>query len=247
MADVGYLFEGNLMVARFQNGVFGGFADPLNATKFELKFSGERKDRISKRRAQYGQAVDSVAIPKPVECSIEVDSAGDAEILAMAVMGENLTVASAANATVTDASFTVLALNVWLPIFGHRNITNMTVKNPDDSSLASTNYAIYNFETGMVKFTGGVTVGDVVKLSYSHHEEGHIVTNSMTNSLIKSRLFFDGKNLADGKNVTVDVWEVAFSSQATLDFMSGDFMKVPLTGTCNTPNGKNSPFEIKNY
>lgn len=246
MADVGYLFEGNLLVGKFINDVFEGFSDPLNAVKLELKMDGELKTRISKRRGKYGQAVDSVAIPKPVECSIEVDSAGDAEVLSMAVMGTNTTVAAVATSTVTDANFTVTSLNTWLPL-NHRNITGLTIKKADDSTLESTNYKLYEFQAGMLKFTGGITEGSVVKLSYSHTEEAHTVTEGMTNSLIKTRLFFDGKNLANGKNVTVDIWEVAFISKAVIDFMSGDFVKIPLSGTCNTPTGKNSPFEIKNY
>lgn len=243
----GLILEMNLSIGRYVNNQFVGFSpNATNATKLEIKMDGELKTRISKRRNSYGQVLDSVAIPKPPECSIEVDNVGDAEIIAMGVMGTSSAVSAVATATVTDSNFTVSALNMWLPI-GYRNITGLTVKKADDSALNSSNYELYQFETGMIKFSGGVTVGDIVKLSFSHHEESHVAISGMTDSIIKTRLFGDGRNLVNGKNCTLDIWEVPFSSKAALDFMSGDFMKMPLTGTCNTPVGKSSPFEIKYY
>lgn len=244
----GIIAAGNLFMGRYENGVFKGYPqEPVNATKFEIKTDGELKTRTSRQIGSYGQVKGSVGIPKPMGVAIEVDDAADAQMLGIALMG---TVTSANAATlptvVTDQNFTVLSLGKYLPI-GHRNITNLTVKKADDSVVSPTNYSLYPRANGMIAFSGGVTEGEIVKLSFSHQDDAQTLITPMTQSIVKAKVWLDGENLETGKPFEVEFHEVVFLAKAALDFMNADFMKVALEGTPQTPIGYTSPCKYIKY
>jgi len=244
----GIIAAGDLRIARWENGDFKAFQEmPINCTKFEIKPDGEFKTRMLTQIEKYGQVGGGVGLPKPMSLSIEVDDSDDAEVLGIALMGTVYTEAAATNATpVTDESFVVKELNGYLPL-NHTNITNLVVKTQADVVINPSNYKLYPRKTGMILFSGGVTKGETVKLSYSHQAGSNTKIKVMTNSLIKAQVWLDGVNLETGKDFEVKFHRVGFLSKSALNFMSGDFVKTALEGTPETPTGFDSPCDYIKY
>lgn len=104
----GLLLAGDVYFDRFDaTGNSTGLVGPLNATQLQINTPSESKDRASKKKLSYGQALDSVTIAQPSELAIAFDDQ-PAEMLAMALLGEIDTINQGAG-NVADAVISVLA------------------------------------------------------------------------------------------------------------------------------------------
>jgi hypothetical protein len=61
---------------------------------------------------------------------------------------------------------------------------------------------------------------------------------------VRGRFELDGRNLADGKELTIDVYEGVMASDSEVDFMSDNFVELSLSGSMVTPAGKSEPYII---
>ena len=102
-ADDGLIFAGDVYIRNRRTE--GGFYDIGNTTSLSLKTDSEKKQRISRRRASWGQPLDSISLKKPTELKLKLDTF-DKTNLAMALHGKE-SVIEAQIRTVTDEEITV--------------------------------------------------------------------------------------------------------------------------------------------
>ena len=74
--DKGLLLAGDVYIAEINNGVKGPLIGPINVNEITITPpTTEEKSRISKKRSTFGQALDSVQLPKdPAKLSLKWDS-----------------------------------------------------------------------------------------------------------------------------------------------------------------------------
>lgn len=243
MAARAFLGAGDIYVNRIVNGAKQGLAGPFYADKFEVKPNSERKEATSKGRYNYGQIIESVALQKPSEFTMDLtEVTGDTLLLAF--MGTATTLAQTAG-TLTDQAVTAKA-DKWIEV-GKKNLLTVVVKNSAGSTtyVEGTDYTV-NKPLGMVKVlsTGSIADAAALKVSGTYAAASGSVISGSTLSEVRAEIVFDGINQADGSQVTVNVWEGVLSTDSAFDFLANEFGKVSLKGTLKTPTGKTEPYTV---
>lgn len=221
----------------------GGYIGLLNPVSFNIETpEPERTPRVSKLRDSYGQALDELVTPQPQTIGFTTDETGDAEVLAWALNGQaaNYTQASG---TVTEQE-TAVVKGEWIKL-PHRMVSDVVV----EPAGGGTPFAVdvdYLLDptAGMIKITqGGAIATGNVDLSYSHAAVTGKKIGSGTRPSIQVRIEGEGKNLANGKPVSILVRRANLSASGSLDFTSDDWVQTALTGT-PLKVGANDPVEV---
>ena len=244
MAARGFLGSGDLFIDIIKAGVSQGLVGPFLAEKFEIKANSELREKVSKGRTTYGQIAASAAIPKPFELNITLGEA-DKTGLAIALLGST--------ATITQAGGNLVAVDVttkhdvWVPV-GKLNLTgSATVTNTGavTTYVNGTDYII-DKQMGYIKTlsTGAIIAAQVVKFTHAYGAVSGTQIKGATESAIRAKFVLSGKNLADDTPATVTVYEAVVASDAAVDFLSDQFVTVPLKGRMVTPDGFVEPFVI---
>ena len=84
----------------------------------------------------------------------------------------------------------------------------------------------------------------VFKVTGSYTGASGTRISGATQSEVRCRIKFDGVNMADGTDVTAEVYEAVLSAESEFDFLPDDFGNVTLSGTAKTPTGKTAPFTV---
>lgn len=132
-----YLGSGLLFIDRMNSdGTRTGLVLLGNATKLEIKSDGEVKEQLSKGRGTYGQVIATATLPKPTQISVDLNQM-DSTVLAMAFMGEVVTI-NEASGSVTDEAVTALAVGKYVDL-AKRNLaeTNLDVRKRDGEDAPS--------------------------------------------------------------------------------------------------------------
>lgn len=225
-SDSGLWFSGDIRIARYSNGVLGGFSDPINASKLEITHSGDKVQRISNGRDDQGEAIETRYMKKPTEFSIGFDE-GHRELLAMAVLGTasaySQSAAEAQSATVT------LVLDQWVSL-GKYNVSNVTITD----KVLGTDFDLHG-RLGLIK----ALKEDMVGSQTVNFDVGAIAGDKIvagTDRIIDLSILMDVMNNADGQPGILTIPKVsvlpstalALISQeySTLEF-SGDVIKMP--------------------
>lgn len=231
----GLICAGNVHIALLNDdGSFAGFLDIKNTTRLALSAGeGEEKQRISKQRESYGQVLDSVIIPAVPTVALTFDEA-DAETVGMALLG-TLSPINLTSQTRAGVDLDVPALGVWLEL-GDRYI------NPTGFELAASGGTpvlvqgvdyVVDLTMGLVKFlpAGSVDVDDVVEKSYTTRAiTGTRIQASRKNQL-KARVLLNGKNLADGRGIVIEVPQCTLKSASEFDALSSEFVVTEVNGS----------------
>ena len=232
----GLLCAGNVHAALLNDdGSFAGFLDIKNAIKLAINpGEGEEKQRISKKLADYGQVLDSVVIPGIPNVSVDFDE-GDAETIGMALLG-TLSTINLSSQTRTGVEYEVAALDVWLEL-GDRFINptgfGLAIPGTPDTPLVLGTDFVVDYTMGLVKFlsSGVVEAEDTIEKTYTTRAiTGKRISGSKKNQL-KTRLLMNGKNLANGKPVVVDLPVCTLRPAGEFDPLTGEFAVTSLTGT----------------
>ena len=193
----GFLGSGRIYVDRKVGSVFQGLKYIGNATKFEIKENSEKKERISKDRANYGSALNTVFIKKPAEVNITLDDL-DKDNLSLVFLGDASAV-TVTGSTVTDEVVTGYKNLIFK--LAHRKVSLVVVKHTTGSPtyVLDTDYSIIDANLGLIKIltAGAITDGQSLKISYTY---GSMTSNKVaggTNSNIIVKVLFDGINQAD--------------------------------------------------
>ena len=243
----GLLVAGDLYMDRLSSdGTGNGFLPVSNATQMALQQEIEFQDLISRRKDTRGQLLASVAIPQPGEINLSLNEI-NRDNLAMALLGDTESLDVAAE-TFTDEAVTLKGYN-WTEI-GHRNLKSedLTVEKDATTLVKGTDYEV-NFRLGLIRGLRGSEelTGEGDELTISGE------TNALTGSRIRgavrpqirARLMLDGRNMVNDRPVIVTVDEALIRPTEAVDFLSEEFVSVPMTGRMRTLPGKTSPFTVE--
>ncbi len=242
----GLLLAGDVYFDRFdETGNSTGLVGPLNATQLQINTPSETKDRTSKKKLSYGQALDSVTIAQPSEVAIAFDDQ-PAEMLAMALLGDIDTI-NQGSGTVTDVAVTLLTAGLWTKLV-HSNIAQVGVSAKlaaDDSAVAAAAYEI-NYAAGLIRATAGgaLAAGGDIKLTYDYAAVTGSRINGGIRPTIRARIFLDGTNLATGKPVKCDIPEASLAPTAAVDLLASEYVSTTLGGKVILRDGETAPFYL---
>jgi len=113
------------------------------------------------------------------------------------------------------------------------------------SPLEGVDYLV-NRPMGWVQIlSGGSLAGSAVVYATGSHTgvEGTSIKGS-TLTEVRAELLFDGVNMADGSQATIQIFEAVLSADSSFDFLADDFGEVSLSGNLKTPIGKTAPYEV---
>ncbi len=249
MSARGFVGAGDLYISRYNpdTASFEGFKGPFEATKFEIKPSADIKELTSKGRSTYGQVLETVALAKPAEFSLEMPEVNK-DSLSLALMGTPSTI-NQGSGTWLDQPLVVTAKDVWLDL-GKKNVAEagLVVTNSAGTTtyVLGTDYDV-NYKMGWLRVrpTSAIAAADTLKVDGTYAAVTGTKINGATQAQMRMQLRLHGVNMADGLPVLVDVWEAVVSANAAFDFLAGDFAKLALPGRLKTPTGKTDPFEVQ--
>ena len=245
----GFLGEGDVLADIF-NSTTGSYANAYEelgeANKFAVSSGAEVIEAVSKGRMRRGQLVASVAIAKPGEIEIVLSEVNAATLR----MGLGATVSDLTQGagSLTDSPV-VAQLDKWVDI-GKRNIVEagLTVKNDAGSTpyVIGTHYVI-DYRLGKIKAlsSGPITAGQTLELTGTYNAVSGSRLKAGTQAQIRARLLFNGRNLVDGSDAEVEVWEAVLAPTNPIDFMSDKLVDITLKGKMVTPAGKDAPYEVR--
>ncbi len=238
----GFLGKGSLFLDR---DITGSFLDAGNAIKFEInETAADEKERISRGLTTYGQALDSVVVPKPATISIEIDEM-EASNLAIALRGL-ITQASVTAGTATGEAIAA-ALDKFVPLInGIVSSVVVTDTGATNTYVEGTDYVI-NARLGWIEAlsTGAITDGESLLVDYSYGVRTFSKITGSQEAYIKASLVLDGENQVNGKNCKVTVYEARLRPQGAVDFLANDYVKLTLGGLLITPTGKAEPYTVE--
>jgi len=243
--DNGLLLAGDVFIAEIlAGGALGPLTGPINVTKLEATPpTVDEKTRISNKKSSFGQALDSVSVPKdPAKLAISWDTATKS-LLADAVGGTSADYTKEIQ-TLTDVAVT-LSEDGFVQI-GYQDIitTGFTVEKASDSTplVEGTDYEV-NLDLGLIKaLTTEAAIAVLINGTTAAVTGTRIAGAS---EITKPRfIMVDGVNLATSEKVKVTFYQITFSATGATDLMSGEFVAGELEGTLVTPSGKDAPWEI---
>jgi len=221
------------------------FGDEGNVIVCAVSLPMEKKERISKMPNTYGQALDTVYIPKPPEIKLSFDSVRPKD-LAMVFLGEESEDVSQGSGSVSDEEITA-KLGVYVEL-SKQNIAegSVVVKDEDGSQTyeEGKDYVIH-YGLGMIKAisNGAISEGEVLRVSYDFNAITWKRVKTLKRPVVKGAMRLFGKNLTTGKKCKVEFYHVVLQPDKEVDFLSNDFMELGFTGTLVTPAGRETPFE----
>ena len=245
MAARSFLGAGDIFIDRMVDGVSQGLAGPYKADQFSITPSVETKESTSKGRYDYGQVLDAVNLAQPTEFSLSLkEVVGD--VLVMAFLGTSSAL-NQASGTLTAKSVTFDRFGRWKEL-GVKNLDDLVAVTSDPGSTAYVEGVDYelNRPLGWIRAIegGAILVGGKAKVDSSYKAATGSVIKGSTRTEVRARIVFDGINMADETQCTVEVWEAVLAADSEFDFLADDFGTVSLTGRLKTPVGKTSPYEV---
>jgi len=245
MAARGFLGAGDVYIERIVAGVAQGLKGPYYADKFEIKPNVEVKELVSKGRNDYGQTLESVALQKPADFTLELKEVNK-ESMALALLGTQAAV-SQGSGTLTDQEVTTKA-DCWVSVSKEALGATITVKDSATGLITyveDTDYEL-NRPLGLIKAlsTGAITASQHVDVSGTYGAVSATKISGATSADVRARFVFDGINQADGLPCTVEIYEGVIAANSAFDFLANDFNNVSLPGKMKTPTGKSEPFTV---
>ncbi len=244
MAD-SFLGSGRVLIDRLTDaGVATGLKTAGACTKFEINPESEIKEQTSKGRDDYGQVLASVTLPGKSNISLTLNQL-DAENLAMAFLGSQ-TAANQTSGSVTDEAVTAHVGKYSDLAF--ESVSTVVVKDDSDATtyVAGTDYEVDD-RLGMIKILAGGSIveADVLHVSYAYATVNKTKIVGADSPILRCELILDGKNMVNGRNVTVRVPMARLKPSTAVDFLADDFLPLELEGLCEIPSDGVPPFTIE--
>lgn len=215
-----------------------------NTTSLTIATSNEKDERISHRKDTYGQALDSINTPKPPEIKWENDTFNKRNFAFM-LMGEAKDVQTTAK-KITD-EVVKLKAGEWVKL-ANENLDpkqEFVLKTESGTAIKAEQYQV-NHNLGMVMLTDESAEGNG-KATYTLRAGESFVIDAAKLQGLQLELMIDGINRVTGENAILNVWETNVAAEGDFDWLSGDWGKSKFAGTCITPQGKESPYQLKGY
>ncbi|WP_395351061.1 hypothetical protein [Variovorax sp. UC122_21] len=223
---------------------YAGWGDAIGADRFEITPDSDEKQKTSKARENYGQAIAAVPIAKPSKIVIVI-SAADKTALAMQFQGQLATYSQGSGAI--DETVTA-KLDKWVSL-SKRNVsdTAFAVKKASDN----TPYTIHqdyevDYASGAIKaLSGGAIAADEsLKVTGTAAAVSGTRIRGGTVPKVRAQARFVGVNMVDDSPMRVEVWEAQLRSTQGFDFLADDFNGIQLEGTLVIPAGKTEPYVV---
>lgn len=244
MSARAFLGAGDLYIARQVAGVFLDYEGPFECKKFEVKPQVEIKEQVSKGRDSYGQVIETVALPKPSQLTIEMSEVNKTS-LAIALLGTTAALAQASGTLVAEA--VTVKLDAWKPLTKAALSGSQTVTNTG-ATVTYVNGVDYiiNKQLGWIKALSGGAIADAesVKVGSAYDAITGTEIKGQTQTQVRAKFKLDGKNFADDLPVIVTVHEGVIAADAAFDFLADNFNVVSLPGRMKTPTGMTEPFTV---
>jgi len=216
-----------------------GKLGPVNCTQLELVHpEPELIEAKSTKRLTFGQLEDAVSLPNPVEVSMAFDEM-PTEILQLAMQG---TASVQSQAEATAEAFSVTAkTGKWVDV-GKRQLTDLTVTSPA-GAVEGTDYQV-DYAAGLLLAIegGAITDGDTVDGTIDAAAITSDRISGATVSQISVGIMMHGTNQVDGKTGLLLIDQAIVSPTEAVDFFSGAFVAVTLSGKLKTLANKTSPY-----
>lgn len=239
--NVGFLGAGDVfMRVKGDDGTWGGWANTGGANKFEVKAESEIKSQISKGRTTYGQATDAVTLPKEPAIDIEF-TRPNRRVIAATLLGTDSAV-SVTGATVSSEAHDAPAVGDMIRT-AYGNISAVTITSGGSPLVAGTDYVITDAVAGMITNLTEEE-GTAWTVAYTYASEAGFKVKGVTRPKFNCQFLLVGKNMVDGTPCRCEVWDAQIAPSGGWDFLSDDYSKVALAGTCNTPTSKDAPYEV---
>jgi hypothetical protein len=239
-----FLGKGDLYIARYVNGAFEDWKGPYECNKLEIKPNVELKEQVSKGKNTYGQVIESVALNKPADLTVELTEV-NRESLAIALLGTTAALAQSSG-TLTEEAI-VAKLDAWVPLTKAALTGAQTVTNSDETTtyVAGVDYLV-NKELGWIKALpgGAITASQALKVTSTYGAITGTEIKGATSADVRARFKLDGANQADGQPCIVSIHEVVIASDQAFDFLSENFAVVSMPGRMKTPVGFTEPFTV---
>lgn len=215
--------------------------------------AGEETIIPSKRRgARYNQPIYSDTLPGTTDVAIQLLETPPA-ILARMLFGEAAS-ADITGGTVTDANFTVTALDAPMQL-PHRYVKASpapTVEFGASTLVAGTDYTL-DQRTGTLTILSAGTLGstvdvdDVLVLNYQYET---VTGTTILGGATPTEAFFITGDLEDrvsGEQGYLTIYEVKLSVDGEIDWLSAEPIQPTLTGTAIVPDGAPAPYKFDVY
>ncbi len=216
-----------------------------NASKLELKVEADTKKLTSRQRATYGQTLASVTNITGSTVSLSINQM-DVDTLAAVFLGAAIDL-TGAGGSITAENVTAI-LDRWVDLAQPGSgVSTVVVMDATDITTYTegTDYTV-NTRLGMIQAlsTGAIAADDVLHVDYTYGAESGKKITGATQSTVKVKLRLDGKNIEDGTDVQVNVFEALIKPSSPVDFLAEDFAEIQFEGELLTPAGKSWPFEV---
>lgn len=244
--DHGFKFAGNVQVRnRRESG--SGFYDIGNTTALKTNQSSETKERVSRRKETYGQALDTLKTPKPVEISLELDTF-DKDNLAAAMMGASAVIPAAV--TVTDEIVVIGKRGQGYKLAnGNIDPATVTVKKADgDSNVDAAQYSVTD-APGLIALAADSTLpdGTQLKVSYKTRASGGYKIDAAKVSELEWEIIVDGLNTVTGEKGILRIPCAKLATDGDFDWFKEDFNTASFKGTAVLADGHTAPYSFEVY
>lgn len=243
----GLLCAGDVYLDRLDaDGNSTGLRKIGNATRFAINEPSERQQRTGRGRDNYGQVLDDVAIKQPSTIALTLDEV-DKTNLAFALLGDTAAY-SVTGASVTDESITAHIGAASALEF--RNLDSGTPPTVTDSGgtttyVEGTDYTVDLRLGHITPLEGGsITEAEELLVSYTYLDAAGNKVSGGVQPQIRARVLLDGKNLADGKDILVNVDEARITPDSEVDFLASEFVPLSMTGSMKLLEGKAAPYTV---
>lgn len=241
-----FLGSGDLYMDRLAaDGTSQGAILVGNAISLALNVETDNKKLISRKRATYGQTLASVTQITGSTIALTLNQM-DVDTMAAVFLGDAVAMTGTGGSITTEAVTAIL--DKWVDLASPGGgVSTVVVKDATDTTtyVEDTDYAV-NPRLGMIKAlsTGAISESDVLHIDYAYAAESGKRITGATQPIVKVKLRLDGKNVEDGSDVQVNVFEALIKPSSAVDFLAEDFAEIQFEGEMLTPSGKDWPFEV---
>jgi len=217
----GLMVAGDLRFAKIVGGVQQGYGDVINAVQLSFsKEGGEQYQKLSRKRDNYNSVEGSVSVGGYDVLTVSTDDLAKAEVIAAYLMGTVAEVSAVAG-SLTAASV-VAQHDLWVSV-GQRDLDSATIVVQDETDVttyvAGTDYEV-DAKAGLIKAlsTGSITDAETLHFTADYAaKSGYEISTETTSVEYRVAVLMDGINLANQKQVTVEVTDVPLTPSGEAD------------------------------
>jgi hypothetical protein len=226
---------------------YTGYGEALGADKFMITGDSDQKQKTSKQRENYGQAIANVVVGKPTKIDITI-SAMDVDAMALQFQGIRETWTQSGG--VLTAEVITAKLDKYVPL-SKRNLSGTPAPVVTDSTAATTYVEntdyIVNYANGEIKAlaSGAIEASESLKVTVTALALTGDQIRGGTRPQARMQVRFEGENQVDGQYIEAECWEAVVTSSNGFDFLADDFNGIELSGYLVVPTGNSEPYQVR--